>query len=96
MRLVGRDRIERFVRKHSDSGSSLRRWVQVVEANDFRQFAELKETFASADYVRPYTLFNISGNKYRLVALVDYGLRMVSVEAVVKHEEYDEQSWRAR
>lgn len=95
MRLIGRDRIRAFVREYPDSGPSLRSWVQVIEANRFKHLVDLKATFRSADYVKPYTVFNISGNKYRLVALVDYALQTMSVEYVLTHEEYDERGWRA-
>lgn len=95
MRLIGRDRIQAFVREHPDSGASLRSWVQVVEANRFKHFVDLKATFRSADYVKPYTVFNISGNRYRLVALVGYALQVLSVEHVLTHEEYDKPGWRA-
>jgi mRNA interferase HigB len=67
-----------------------------MEGNRFGHLAEMKKTFGSADYVRPYTVFNISGNKYRLVALVDYEVQTVSIEHVLTHEEYDEQRWKAR
>lgn len=96
MRLIGRALIQSFTRKHPDARSSLRSWAQVIEANSFKHLVELKKTFRSADYVRPHTVFNISGSKYRLVALVDYALQTVSVEYVLTHEEYDEQRWKAR
>ncbi len=96
MRLIGRDLIEAFTRKHPDSRSSVRMWTQVMEANRFRHLVEMKKTFGSADYVRPYTVFNISGNKYRLAALVDYELQIVSVAHVLTHEEYDEKRWKTR
>lgn len=96
MRLIGRDLIHTFVRKHPDARSSLRGWAQFIEANSFQHFVELKEAFRSADYVRPYTVFNISGNKYRLVALLNYALQTVEVRHVLTHEEYDEGGWMAR
>ncbi len=70
--------------------------MQVIEGNSFGHLAELKRTFGSADYVRPFTVFNVSGNRYRLIAVVDYELLTVSVEHVLTHEEYDEQRWKVR
>ena len=67
----------------------------MIETNSFKHLVELLKTFGSADYVKPYTVFDISGNKHRLVALVDYGLQTVSVEHVLTHEVYDEQRWKA-
>jgi mRNA interferase HigB len=60
-----------------------------MESNNFKHFIELKKTFGSADQVKPHTVFNISGNKYRLIAVVDYALQSVSIECVLTHSEYD-------
>ncbi|MGH7826263.1 MAG: type II toxin-antitoxin system HigB family toxin [Candidatus Binatia bacterium] len=94
MKLVGRDLIQRFARKHPDSRSSLKSWTQIMESNSFNHFVGLKKTFGSADQVKPHTVFNISGNKYRLIAVVDYALQSVSIECVLMHSEYDEGRWR--
>ena len=67
----------------------------MIEANSYAHLVELKKTFRSADYVKPYTVFNISGNKYRLAALVDYSIQTVSIQYILTHEDYDEQRWRA-
>jgi mRNA interferase HigB len=65
-----------------------------MESNSFKHFVELKKTFGSADQVKPYTVFDISGNKYRLIAVVDYGLQSVAVESVLTHAEYGKGRWR--
>ena len=65
-----------------------------MDANSFKSFMMLKQTFGSADYVRPYTVFDISGNKYRLIALIDYNLNSVLIKKVLTHKEYDRGRWR--
>ena len=65
-----------------------------MESNNFKHFVELKKTFGSADQVKPHTVFNISGNRYRLIAVVNYALKSVSIERVLTHGEYDEGRWR--
>jgi mRNA interferase HigB len=94
VQLIGRDLIQLFARKHPDSRSPLKSWTQAMESNSFNHFVELKKTFGSADQVKPNTVFNISGNKYRLIAVVDYALQSVSIECVLTHSEYDEGRWR--
>jgi mRNA interferase HigB len=91
VRLVGRDLIDAFAREHSGSRSALERWTRIIEANSFRHLADLKKAFRSADYVKPYTVFNVAGNRYRLSALIDYALGIVTVTHMMTHEEYDEQ-----
>ncbi len=65
-----------------------------MESNSFKRFLDLKKTFGSADQVKPHTVFDISGNKYRLIAVVDYALQSVSIECVLTHAEYGEERWR--
>jgi len=94
MKLIGRDVIQLFVRKHPDARSSLKSWTQAVESNSFKHFVDLKKTFGSADQVKARTVFNICGNKYRLIAVVGYTIQSVSIECVLTHAEYDEERWR--
>jgi mRNA interferase HigB len=94
VRLIGRDLIQLFARKHPDSRSSLKSWTQAMESNSFKHFVELKRAFGSADQVMPHTVFDISGNKYRLIAVVDYALQSVSIEGVLTHAEYGKGRWR--
>jgi mRNA interferase HigB len=65
-----------------------------VKNNDFSNFAHLRQIFASADQVGKLTVFNIGGNKVRLVAAIHYNRRKIYVRAVLTHAEYDEQRWR--
>ena len=94
MKLIGRDAIQLFTRKHPDSMPSLKSWTQAMESNSFRHFVDLKKTFGSADQVKPHTVFDISGNKYRLITVVDYAIQSVSIECVLTHAEYDQGRWR--
>lgn len=94
MRLIGRDLIDVFSRKHSDSRSGLRSWTQAIRSNNFQHFVELKKTFGAADQVKPYTVFDISGNKYRIIALVHYQLQTVTVEEILSHKDYEKRRWR--
>lgn len=89
MRLIGQDIIGRFMRKYPHSRRNLNAWVAIVRETNFTHHADLKKTFNSVDYKSPYVIFDISGNKFRLIARVDYGLRTVLVESVMTHSEYD-------
>ncbi|MFI5348048.1 MAG: type II toxin-antitoxin system HigB family toxin [Elusimicrobiota bacterium] len=69
-------------------------WRQAMEANVFGHLAELKGVIRSADYVKPYTVFNIKKNKYRLIAQVSYGIETVRVVGILTHAEYDAGRWK--
>lgn len=62
-----------FARKHPDAADPLMRWAEFVEKAEWKSHAELKQAFPSADYVgNDRDVFNISGNKFRLVTIVDF------------------------
>ena len=94
MILLHLDRLQAFSMNHPDAETPLAAWRQCMENADFDHFPQLKGTFGTADYVRPYTVFNISGNKYRLVSVISYHLKAASVECVLTHQEYDKGKWK--
>src|SRR5207245_7495201 len=72
MHLITRKRLNEFAEKHPDAKSSLARWYAIMRKGRFLNFAQLRETFPHADQVGKFTVFNIGGNKVRLVAAVHY------------------------
>jgi len=75
----------------SDSEIPLRAWYDRAVKAEWSIFADLKRTFGSADAVgNSRVVFNIHGNKYRLVALVDFQFHGVLVRFVGTHRQYDQ------
>ncbi len=62
--------------------------------NDFDSIAEIREVFPSADKVGKLTVFNIGGNKVRLVAAIHYNRKKIYIRAVLTHKEYDTEKWK--
>jgi len=60
----------------------------------FANFAELREIFPSADQVTNKTIFNIGGNKYRLIAALHYNRERVYIRAILTHRDYDKGNWK--
>ncbi len=63
-------------------------WERIIADKNYSNFNDLKKTFPSADYVPKYTIFNISGNKYRLISEIDYLSNVVNVKQIWTHAEY--------
>lgn len=61
---------------------------------EFSSFAELRSIFPAADQVGRLTVFNIGGNKARLIAAIHYNRRKVYIRAIMTHDEYDEGKWK--
>ncbi len=55
---------------------------------------EVRLVYPQADYVKPYTVFNIKGNTYRLITMINYEHRLISIERCVTHAEYSKGDWK--
>lgn len=94
MHVISFKRIREFFSTHRDSESSLSAWYQTVKKANWQTLSELKQTYPSADLVGRYVVFNIRGNKYRLISHIVYRSQTVFVIAVLTHEEYDLGKWK--
>jgi len=72
MHIITRRRLLKFAKKHPDCSTALESWYRIVKRTDFNSFNELRQTFPSADIVDNLTVFNIGGNKARLIAAIHY------------------------
>ena len=94
MRVISKTRLKQFwaLPGRADAEGPLRAWYTHVGSKSvaWRSWADLKATFANASLVGTCVVFNIGGNKYRLVTRVLYPSQKVFVLKVMTHAEYDE------
>ncbi|MFC1762940.1 type II toxin-antitoxin system HigB family toxin [Planctomycetota bacterium] len=90
--------IEEFTARHTDAKKPLTRWISVTRAAHWTTFAQVRETFRSADLFTKdgvrYVIFNIAGNKYRLITEIDFEGTLVVVDVVMTHAEYSKDRWK--
>lgn len=92
MRIVSHRKLKEFYETpgHEDAKVPLERWYQIVEEAEWQSFSDLRSDFGSADSVgNQHYVFNIGGNKYRLVVVVKYVMGFVFIRWVGTHSEYD-------
>ena len=92
MRLSVRPVTRDFAAVHSESHAPLQAWRRLVEHNAFGNFADLKRAFNSVDKVADFYVFNIAGNRYRVIAAIHFNTQSLYVRAVLTHRDYDK--WR--
>jgi mRNA interferase HigB len=90
MHIISLKAVRSFWAIHTDAEQPMRKWHGIDEKTDFVSFIHLRETFSSADYVRPYTIFNAGGNNYRIITVVRYRDHKIFIRWVLTHREYDE------
>jgi mRNA interferase HigB len=94
MHVITRKRLNEFAVLHPTARSALANWYQVMKKNTFGSFVEVRRWFPSADQVGKFTVFNIGGNKARLIAAIHYNRGKVYIRQVLTHKEYDDGKWK--
>ena len=94
MHIITRKRLNDFADSHPGAASALEHWYKSMKKEHFFSFAQLRRVFPHADQVGRLTVFNIGGNKARLIAAIHYNRHKVYIRAVLTHEEYDKGRWK--
>ena len=96
MRVISKRPLREFWSLHPESRSMLEDWYRKARRLSAANFAELRQTFGSADYVDGVTIFDVGGNHYRLATVIHYDKQRIYVRQVMTHTEYDRNHWRRR
>ncbi len=94
MHLISRKALQRFWRQYPDSKNSLSRWFKAMQKSTFGNFNELRAAFPAADKVGDLIVFNISGNKYRLIVSIHFNRGKVYIRNILTHRKYNKGDWK--
>lgn len=88
-----------FWERHADAQRPLRQWYRTASHAEWASLADVRNDYPHADGVVTgagdrSTVFNIGGNKYRLIVRIRYDYRLVNIRAVMTHREYDRGDWK--
>lgn len=94
MRVISRRKLREFWEEHSKAQSTLADWYRITAKADWGCFADVRSTFGTADQVGKFTVFDIGGNKFRLIVVIHFDKKRVYIRHVLTHEQYDRGSWK--
>jgi mRNA interferase HigB len=90
MRIIAKKAINEYAMANAQATEALNEWFLKTSAADWGNFADIKNTFNSVDYVGDERyVFNIKGNQYRLIALIIFKIHTVYIRFIGTHAEYD-------
>jgi mRNA interferase HigB len=92
--VISKKRLLEFWQTHPMAQTPLRNWFKLLSQVKPTNFAELKEVFGSVDLVKDYVIFDIGGNKFRIIAIVYFESKLVMIRHVLTHEDYN--NWNAK
>ena len=94
MHVISEKKLREFWEKWPEAKEPLRAWHRVTEHSTWECFADVRRVCPHADQVGRCTVFNIGGNKFRLVVVIHFNRGKVYVRHVMTHEEYDIGEWK--
>ena len=94
MHIITKKRITEATKLYPESESALAGWLRIVEENEFKSFANLKASFNTVDKVEHLYVFDIGGNKLRLIASIHFNRQKLYIRHILTHKEYDKGKWR--
>jgi mRNA interferase HigB len=98
LHIISRKKLLEAGRKYKGAILPLDSWYRIAKGAKWRNLDEVRRTYAHADGVpvgnRIYTVFNIAGNKYRLITEIFYEDQTVLLRHVLNHAEYNREDWK--
>lgn len=94
MHIISKKKLKDFWGNHPESRGSLEAWFKIVRVSRYHTFHELRMTFPKADKVGANVVFDIGGNKYRLITVIHFNRLKVYVRHVLTHHEYSQGRWK--
>jgi mRNA interferase HigB len=94
LRVLGTEVLEEAKRAHRDLTSSIATWLAIAREARWKNLSEVRLTWRNTDCVKGLTIFNIKGNRYRLIASANYVSQTIIVRMLVPHTEYSRGEWK--
>ena len=95
VRIISYRAIREFaVVSHKVAKEPLDSWFKVAKHADWTSLVEVRKQYSSADLVGSCVVFNIGGNKYRLITRIFFRAKKVYIVSVLTHKEYDAGGWK--
>ena len=94
MHIITKRKIRDAKTLYPDCASALDGWHRIIKNNKFENFAKLKSVFNAIDKVGCLYVFDIGGNKLRLISGIHFNRQKLYIRHILTHKEYDKNDWR--
>ena len=94
MHVISRKKLRDYCQNHANSCEALDDWYKIASQANWTKLIEVQTIYPQAEAVRNFTIFNIKGNKYRLIVSLNYQKQIVYIKYILTHAEYDKDNWK--
>ena len=95
MHVISRKKLKEAAARHGDLEGPMEAWFRIAMKAQWKNLTDVRKTFSSADAVGKWTIFNIKGNQYRLIAEINYVFSRIYIRHALTHAEYDRGGWES-
>jgi mRNA interferase HigB len=94
MQIISKRIVGEFLEEYPKSINALLNWYKIAKHAEWTNFADIRKTFGRASIYKNCVIFDIGGNKYRLIAQIRYQSKLVFIRRIMTHAEYDKGRWK--
>lgn len=94
MHLIAISRLREATAKFPDVSTQIEDWNEIVKTATWQNLTEVQQTYTFAEAVGNFTVFNIKGNRYRLIVSINYFKQIIYFKYFLTHAEYDKDNWK--
>lgn len=94
MHVISRRKLREYCKEHADSYEALDDWYVTASKASWGNLTEVQAIYPKAEAVGYFTIFNIKGNKYRLIVSINYEKQVIYIKYILTHAEYDKDNWK--
>jgi mRNA interferase HigB len=101
MRVISKKKMKSFWSRHSSAKKVLGKWYEIVTAANWTSLTDIRNTYPHADEVKTdkgsrVIVFNVGGNKFRIISAIHYRSGIIFILDVLTHAEYNRARWKRR
>jgi mRNA interferase HigB len=94
MHLISFGKLKEAASIYPDVADIVRNFARKVEISDWQNLIDVQADYKSAEAVGNFTVFNIKGNRYRLILSIDYDAQIAYFKYFLTHADYDKEQWK--
>jgi mRNA interferase HigB len=80
--------------RYPDVEKQIKDWYDIVKVAEWQSLIDVQGIYREAEAVGNFTVFNIKGNKYRLIVSIDHEAQLIYYKYFLTHAEYDKENWK--
>jgi mRNA interferase HigB len=94
MHLITIRNLRQDAAQYPDVQKQIKDWNDIVKVAEWQSLIDVQTIYRDAEAVGNFTVFNIKGNKYRLIVSIDYEAQLIYYKNFLTHAEYDKEEWK--